>query len=89
MSSIFQKAFIMLRKILLLLAAVIPAVLILGLFAPKFIAQAKPGAHTMPNNPAFAQRLVSLHTPDGLRKPCSSPADPHWLNSGPAGAPCA
>ena len=55
----------MLRKILLLLAAVIPAVLILGLFAPKFIAQAKPGAHTMPNNPAFAQRLVSLHTPDG------------------------
>ena len=65
MSSIFSKVFIMLRKILLLLAAVIPAVLILGLFAPKFIAQAKPGAHTMPNNPAFAQRLVSLHTPDG------------------------
>ena len=55
----------MLRKILLFLAAIIPAVLILGFFAPKFIAQAKPGAHAMPSNPAFAQRLVSLHTPGG------------------------
>ena len=63
MSSTFLKARIMLRKILLLLAAVIPAVLILGLFAPKFIAQANPEPIPCPNNPAFAQRLVSLPHP--------------------------
>lgn len=53
----------MLRKMLLFLAVTIPAVLIVGLLAPKIIAQPNHGA-TMPDT-VFAQRLASLQTVTG------------------------
>ncbi|WP_225748554.1 bifunctional peptide-methionine (S)-S-oxide reductase MsrA/peptide-methionine (R)-S-oxide reductase MsrB [Eikenella sp. Marseille-P7795] len=54
----------MLKKVLLFLCAAIPVVLIIGLLAPKIIAQPKHGAPAMPDT-AFATHLAALHTPGG------------------------
>lgn len=54
----------MLKKVLLFLAAAVPAILIIGFLAPKIVAQPHYGAPAMPDT-VFVQRLASLQTPAG------------------------